>query len=100
MTFATTELNLPTYELGQKIATRKAFGDALAALGAARADVVALDGEVGNSTFTQTFAEAHPERFFQMYIAEQQMIGSGRRPAGARLQALRRHLRRVLQPCL
>jgi len=75
-TFDAGELSLPTYELGQKIATRKAFGDALAALGAARPDVVALDGEVGNSTFTQTFADAHPERFFQMYIAEQQLLGS------------------------
>ncbi len=70
------ELNLPRYETGQKIATRKAFGDALAALGSARPDVVALDGEVGNSTYTEIFAKAHPERFFQMYIAEQQMIGA------------------------
>ncbi len=50
--FEAGELNLPTYESGQKIATRKAFGDALAALGAARPIVVALDGEVGNSTYT------------------------------------------------
>jgi transketolase len=69
-------LDLPRYELGQKVATRKAFGDALAALGSARGDVVALDGEVGNSTYTEIFANAHPERFFQMYIAEQQMIGA------------------------
>ncbi len=69
-------LQLPRYELGEKVATRKAFGDALAALGAARGDVVALDGEVGNSTYTEIFAKAHPERFFQMYIAEQQMIGA------------------------
>ena len=69
-------LELPRYELGEKVATRKAFGDALAALGAARGDVVALDGEVGNSTYTEIFAKAHPERFFQMYIAEQQMVGA------------------------
>jgi len=74
--FEVGELNLPRYETGQKIATRRAFGDALAALGAARADVVALDGEVGNSTYTEIFAKAHPERFFQMYIAEQQMVGA------------------------
>ena len=73
---ASGSLELPRYELGQKVATRKAFGDALAALGAARGDVVALDGEVGNSTYTEIFAKAHPERFFQMYIAEQQMIGA------------------------
>lgn len=68
-------VNLPRYEMGMKVATRAAFGDALAALGA-RPEVVAIDGEVGNSTFTDKFAEAHPERFFQMYISEQQMIGT------------------------
>ena len=74
--FETGELKLPTYELGAKVATRKAYGDALAALGAADGKVVALDGEVGNSTYTETFANKFPERFFQMYIAEQQMIGA------------------------
>ena len=69
-------LDLPRYELGEKVATRKAYGDALAALGKAHGDVVALDGEVGNSTYTETFAKALPDRFFQMYIAEQQMIGA------------------------
>jgi transketolase len=69
-------LELPHYELDQKVATRKAFGDALVALGAARPDVVALDGEVGNSTYTELFAKAYPERFFQMYIAEQQMVAA------------------------
>ena len=39
-------------------------------------NVVALDGEVGNSTYTETFAKEIPERFFQMYIAEQQMVGA------------------------
>jgi len=76
-TFETSgSLELPRYELGQKVATRKAFGDALAALGKARGDVVTLDGEVGNSTYTETFGKELPERFFQMYIAEQQMIGA------------------------
>src|SRR5690606_9397351 len=67
---------LPTWELGEKVATRKAYGAALAALGHMRADVVALDGEVSNSTMAELFAEAHPERFFEMYIAEQQMIAA------------------------
>jgi transketolase len=67
-------LELPRYEQGGKESVRKAFGDALAALGAANGKVVALDGEVGNSTYTEIFEQAHPERFFQMYIAEQQMI--------------------------
>jgi transketolase len=67
-------LTLPTYEVGGKEATRKAYGDALVALGAARGDVVALDGEVGNSTYSEEFAAAYPERFIQCYIAEQQMV--------------------------
>ena len=70
------DLQLPRYELGSEVATRKAYGDALAALGAARPDVVALDGEVSNSTFAETFAKAHPERYFEMYIAEQQMVAA------------------------
>lgn len=74
--FETGELDLPKYELGEKVATRKAYGDALAALGAARGDVVALDGEVSNSTFSEIFRAAHPDRYFECYIAEQQMIAT------------------------
>src|SRR5262249_58692682 len=70
------KLELPTWELGKKFATRQAFGDALKALGAAREDVVAIDAEVGNSTFTEIFQEAFPDRFFQTYIAEQQMVAT------------------------
>ena len=66
----------PSYETGSKVATRKAYGEALAALGGDRGDVVALDGEVSNSTFAEIFKDAHPERFFEMYIAEQQMIAA------------------------
>jgi transketolase len=74
-TFETSgELNLPEYEIGTKEATRKAYGDALVALGNARGDVVAIDGEVGNSTYSEEFKEAHPERFVQAYIAEQQLV--------------------------
>jgi transketolase len=69
-------LELPRYELGTEVATRKAYGDALAALGKARGDVVALDGEVSNSTFADEFREAIPERYFEMYIAEQQMVAT------------------------
>jgi transketolase len=69
-------LELPRYELGEEVATRKAYGDALAALGAARGDVVVLDGEVSNSTYAEIFAKAHPERYFEMYIAEQQMVAA------------------------
>ncbi len=66
----------PAYPVGQKVATRKAYGDALAALGADHPRVVALDGEVSNSTHADEFAEAYPERYFEMFIAEQQMIGA------------------------
>jgi transketolase len=75
-TFATTSAEWPHYEPGSKVATRKAYGEALAALGADRGDVVALDGEVSNSTYSEIFRDAHPERFFEMYIAEQQMIAA------------------------
>ncbi|MFL5918705.1 MAG: transketolase [Gaiellaceae bacterium] len=75
-TFPTGALELPRYDVGDEVATRKAYGEALAALGAARGDVVALDGEVGNSTFAEIFAKAHPDRYFEMYIAEQQLIAA------------------------
>jgi transketolase len=74
--FPTEKLELPRYEVGSEEATRKAYGEALAALGAARGDVVALDGEVSNSTFAEIFAKAHPDRYFEMYIAEQQMVAA------------------------
>jgi transketolase len=67
---------LPGYEVGTRTATRRAYGEALAALGRAREDIVAMDGEVSNSTFSGLFAEAHPERFFEMFVAEQQMIAA------------------------
>jgi transketolase len=69
------EVTLPRYELGAKVATRKAFGEALAAVGA-RGDVVALDGEVDNSTHAEDFAKAHPERYFEMFISEQQLVAA------------------------
>ena len=67
----------PAYEVGEKVATRAAYGDALAWLGSVDEKVVALDGEVGNSTYAERFAAKHPERFFEMYIAEQQMVAAG-----------------------
>jgi transketolase len=74
--FPTAVLELPRYEIGSEVATRKAYGEALAAVGSARGDVVALDGEVSNSTFAEIFAKAHPERYFEMYIAEQQLVAA------------------------
>ncbi|WP_156722163.1 transketolase [Streptomyces apocyni] len=69
-------LTLPRYGVGDTAATRTAFGQALAALGHARGDVVALDGEVGDSTRAEFFAKEHPDRYFQCYIAEQQMVAA------------------------
>ncbi len=70
------QVDRPAYELGEKVATRGAYGDALAWIGSIDEKVVALDGEVGNSTYAERFAEKHPERFFEMYIAEQQMVAA------------------------
>jgi transketolase len=67
---------LPRYAVGDEVATRHAYGEALAAVGQAYEDLVAMDGEVSNSTGTGLFAEAHPQRFFEMYVAEQQMIAA------------------------
>jgi transketolase len=58
------------------VATRRAYGEALAALGSQRPEIVGLDGEVSNSTFASLFAHAHPERYFEMYIAEQQLVAA------------------------
>ncbi|WP_282107302.1 transketolase, partial [Streptomyces sennicomposti] len=69
-------LELPRWDKGDQVATRDAYGKALAALGAARGDVVALDGEVGDSTRSEFFAKEHPERYFECYIAEQQMVAT------------------------
>ena len=64
----------PLYEKGSHVAVRKAWGDALASLGKVRSDVFALDAEVGNSTYTDIFGKAFPDRHFQLFIAEQVMV--------------------------
>ncbi|TVP61312.1 MAG: transketolase [Nodularia sp. (in: Bacteria)] len=69
-------LQLPKYDKSKKVATRRAYGDALVALGAAQPNIIALDAEVSNSTYAEDFAEAYPERYFEMYIAEQQMVAA------------------------
>jgi transketolase len=69
------EVSLPRYQPGAKVATRLAYGQALAAMGA-RGDVVALDGEVDNSTHSEEFGKKYPERYFQMFIAEQQLVAA------------------------
>ncbi len=69
-------LELPSWELGEEVATRLAYGEALVAVGAANGKVVALDGEVSNSTYAELFAKADPDRYFEMFIAEQQLVAA------------------------
>jgi transketolase len=69
-------LSLPAYRKGDAVPTRRAYGDALKAIGQAFPNVVVLDGEVNNSTYAETFAEAFPERYFEMFIAEQQLVAA------------------------
>jgi transketolase len=66
----------PAYKLGDQVATREAYGTALAALAAADPRIVALDADVKNSTFSERFEKVAPERFYQNFIAEQVMIGA------------------------
>ncbi len=66
----------PAYKLGDSVATREAYGTALAELGKIDPRVVALDADVKNSTFSDRFQKAFPDRFYQMFIAEQVMVGA------------------------
>lgn len=60
-----------------QIATRKAYGQALAKLGRVNDRIIALDGDTKNSTFSEIFKKEHPDRFIECYIAEQNMVGAG-----------------------
>ena len=66
----------PAYTLGDEVATREAYGTALAKLGEADPRVVALDADVKNSTFSDKFEKVFPDRFYENFIAEQVMIGA------------------------
>lgn len=66
----------PDYRPGDSIATRKAYGNALKRIYPRFPDLVSLDCEVSNSTMAEELQEAHPDRFFEMYIAEQNMVGA------------------------
>jgi len=65
----------PAYTLGQEVATREAYGTALAKLARASAGVVAIDGDTKNSTFSERIKEVSPDRHIEAYIAEQNMVG-------------------------
>src|SRR5688500_9037244 len=66
----------PQFKLGDLIATREAYGAAIAKLGSVDPRIVALDADVKNSTFSEKFEAAHPDRFYQFFIAEQCMVGA------------------------
>jgi transketolase len=74
--FGRRSVRFPAYPVGNPVALRQAYGETLVALGSARTDVVALDADVSLSTYAHLFAKAHPDRFFEMYIAEQQMVAT------------------------
>jgi transketolase len=67
----------PEYAAGQAVATREAYGNALKRLGAVNPHIVGVTGDVKNSTFSEIFGDAYPDRFFQAYIAEQNMVSVG-----------------------
>jgi transketolase len=71
-----TDVAPPSYKKGDLVATREAYGAALARLGTADSRVVALDADVKNSTFSEKFEAVHPDRFYQCFIAEQAMLGA------------------------
>jgi transketolase len=68
-----TSVNL-SFEKNKEYATREVFGQAVTQLGEKNTDIYALDGDVKNSTFTEDFLKAFPERFVECYIAEQNMV--------------------------
>lgn len=71
------ECEPPNYPSDEEVATRGGYGTGLAKLGTANPNVVALDGDTKNSTYAEQFMELHPDRFFEMFIAEQNLVGAG-----------------------
>ncbi len=67
----------PDYKAGATVATREAYGFALKRLGVVNPHIVAISGDVKNSTFSEIFGDAYPDRFYQGYIAEQNMVSAG-----------------------
>ncbi len=75
--FQTRPCEPPAYQPDEEVATRGGYGTGLAKLGAANPNVVALDGDTKNSTYAEQFMERYPERYFEMFIAEQNLVGAG-----------------------
>lgn len=73
---ALSSITVDEYTPGDAVVTREGFGNALRKLGEKNPHIVVLDGDVKDSTYTKLFAERIPERFFQCYIAEQNMVGT------------------------
>jgi len=71
------DIEPPNYRLGDAIATRSGYGNALAKLAMANPNVVALDGDTKNSTYAEQILEVDENRYFEMYIAEQNLVGAG-----------------------
>jgi len=67
----------PNYKLGDKVATRSAYGSALVKLADANKRIVALDGDMRNSTFSELLWKKHPDQYVECFIAEQNMVGVG-----------------------
>jgi transketolase len=72
---STTPAPAAKYPADKAVATRKAFGNALTRLGEVMPEIVVIDGDVENSTYTNEFAKAYPERFIECFISEQNMVG-------------------------
>ncbi|MFQ5899261.1 MAG: transketolase [Candidatus Methylomirabilia bacterium] len=70
-------LPTPTYAIGAMVATREAYGEGLAKLGKLNPMIVAIDGDVKNSTYAERFKEACPDQYVEGFIAEQNMVGAG-----------------------
>jgi len=73
---ASGEVPAPEFEIGEQVATRQAYGSGLAKLGRVHSEVVALDGDCKNSTYSIDFLKEHPDRFVECFIAEQNMVGT------------------------
>ena len=74
---AANESEPPDYPPDEEVATRGGYGTGLAKLGTANPNVVALDGDTKNSTYAEQFMDLHPDRYFEMFIAEQNLVGAG-----------------------